>query len=99
MLTALMVSFALAAGAPWITRASRDWTGWLLAALPLGMAGYFATLLPHITGGATVAESYPWAPGLGLSLSFYLDGLSLLFALLVTGIGALVLIYAGGYLR
>jgi multicomponent Na+:H+ antiporter subunit A len=33
-----------------------------------------------------------------VSLSFALDGLSLLFALLVTGIGALILVYAGGYL-
>ena len=37
--------------------------------------------------------------GLGVRLAFRLDGLSLLFALLVTGIGALVLVYGGGYLK
>jgi multicomponent Na+:H+ antiporter subunit A len=37
-------------------------------------------------------------PSLDVSLSSYLDGLSLLFALLITVIGALVLVYAGGYL-
>jgi multicomponent Na+:H+ antiporter subunit A len=37
-------------------------------------------------------------PAYDLSLSFYLDGLSLLFALLVTGIGTLIVLYAGGYL-
>jgi multicomponent Na+:H+ antiporter subunit A len=98
MLTSLLVTFALAACAPWISRAGRALTGWLLAAVPLGMAAYFTSLAPVIAGGGTISEAYPWVPGLGLSLSFYLDGLSLLFALLITGVGALVLIYSGGYL-
>ena len=34
---------------------------------------------------------------MGINLSFYLDGLSWLFALLVSGIGALIFIYAGAY--
>ena len=40
-----------------------------------------------------------WAPSLGLSLSFHLDGLGLLFALLITGIGTLVVLYASAYLQ
>ena len=40
----------------------------------------------------------PWAPSLGLSLSFHLDGLGLLFALLIAGIGTLVVLYASAYL-
>jgi multicomponent Na+:H+ antiporter subunit A len=40
----------------------------------------------------------PWAPSLQLSLSFNLDGLGLLFAALIIGIGALVLLYASAYL-
>ena len=39
-----------------------------------------------------------WAPSLGLSLSFNLDGLGLLFAMLITGIGALIVLYASRYL-
>jgi multicomponent Na+:H+ antiporter subunit A len=39
-----------------------------------------------------------WAPSLGLSLSFHLDGLGLLFALLITGIGTLVVLYSSAYL-
>jgi multicomponent Na+:H+ antiporter subunit A len=41
----------------------------------------------------------PWAPSLGLSLSFNLDGLGLLFALLITAIGSLVVLYASRYLE
>lgn len=39
-----------------------------------------------------------WAPSLGVDLSFRLDGFSYLFCLLITGIGALVVLYAGAYL-
>ena len=41
----------------------------------------------------------PWAPSLGLSLSFNLDGLGLLFAFLISAIGALVVLYASAYLE
>ncbi len=34
-----------------------------------------------------------------LSFSWFLDGLSLTFALLITGIGTLIVLYAGGYLK
>ncbi len=48
-------------------------------------------------------DEIPWitpeALGFRVDLAMRLDGLSLLFALLVTGIGALVLVYAGGYLN
>ena len=38
---------------------------------------------------------HEWIPSLGVALAFRLDGFSLLFALLITGIGTLVVIYAG----
>ncbi|MDQ7035358.1 MAG: proton-conducting transporter membrane subunit, partial [Anaerolineae bacterium] len=38
-----------------------------------------------------------WVPELGLTLSFYLDGLSLIFGLIITGIGAGIFLYAGYY--
>jgi multicomponent Na+:H+ antiporter subunit A len=59
---------------------------------------WFAARVPSVAEGNSVREAWSWLPSLGISFSFYLDGLALLFALLVTGIGALVVIYAGGYL-
>src|SRR4051794_22813702 len=47
---------------------------------------------------APLDGGWPWAPSLGLAFSWYLDGLSLLFALLITGIGTLIIVYCGGYL-
>lgn len=40
----------------------------------------------------------PWAPTWGLRLAFAADGLARLYGLLATGIGLLVLAYAGGYM-
>ncbi|SBS33391.1 Na(+)/H(+) antiporter subunit A [Marinomonas aquimarina] len=40
-----------------------------------------------------------WIPGLDINLSFRLDGLSFLFAGLITGIGALIQFYALAYMR
>ncbi len=69
--------------------------------LTLGMAGifaWFALQIPRVAGGEVLQQGLAWVPSLGVELSFRLDGLSLLFALLITGIGALILLYATGYL-
>ncbi|MGZ8202327.1 MAG: monovalent cation/H+ antiporter subunit A [Burkholderiales bacterium] len=44
-----------------------------------------------------LVQSLPWLPELGLNLSFRLDGLALLLALLIRGIGLLVILYARYY--
>ncbi len=98
MISAVMSGFALSLAAPWLQRLGRSWTGWMLAVLPISLAIYFASLIGPITVGSTLAVSYAWVPSLGINLSFFVDGLSLVFALLISGIGGLVIIYGGGYL-
>jgi multicomponent Na+:H+ antiporter subunit A len=44
------------------------------------------------------AESFAWAPSWGLTFALKFDGLSAVYGLLATGIGALVLIYSSAYL-
>ncbi|GAB4422191.1 MAG: putative monovalent cation/H+ antiporter subunit A [Anaerolineae bacterium] len=95
---AVLSGFGLSLAAPWLQRVGRGMAGWIIALLPLGLALYFASLLNSIAAGQVLTTSYPWIPSLEVNLSFYADGLSLLFALLISGIGALVVIYAGGYL-
>jgi multicomponent Na+:H+ antiporter subunit A len=73
-------------------------SGWILALLPLGLALYFASFITAVAAGSTFTVAYSWVPVLEVHLSFYIDGLGLLFALLITAIGTLVLIYAGSYL-
>ena len=72
--------------------------GWFVALLPLSLTLFFAGLIGRVAAGEVITVSSPWVPSLGVNLSFYIDGLSLVFALLISGIGTLVIIYAGGYL-
>ena len=71
----------------------------LVSLLPFSLFLYFLSFLPQISQGHTFHESFAWVPSLGLNLDFYLDGLSLMFALLITGIGTLVFLYASPYLK
>ena len=72
--------------------------GWTLALLPLALSVYFASSLGAVASGETFHVRQDSVPALGVNLSFTLDGLSLLFALLISGVGALILVYAGGYM-
>jgi multicomponent Na+:H+ antiporter subunit A len=62
-------------------------------------AAWFASMTPDIAAGAVREGALPWLPSLGVSFAFRIDGLALVFALLVTGIGALILAYAAEYFR
>lgn len=73
-------------------------TGWFVLFLPIILFTYFFTLIETTRNGSTVIESIPWIPSLHINVSLYVDGLSLLFALLITGIGALVILYSIFYL-
>ncbi|MEJ5223083.1 MAG: hydrogen gas-evolving membrane-bound hydrogenase subunit E [Anaerolineales bacterium] len=85
--------FALPGVAKYLTNPR---AGWILALIP---ASAFVLLMfaTAETNGKAVTFSVPWIPALGLNFSLYLDGLSALFALLITGIGTLVVIYTGYY--
>lgn len=98
MLAAVLFGFAAALAAPWIHRLGRSATGWILAAVPAALFAYFVNLAGPVARGEVIRQSHAWIPSLGVSLSFTADGLSVLFALLISGIGALVVVYAGGYL-
>ena len=76
----------------------RAWAARVLAVWPTLLAVVFALEFRRVlTDGPRLVE-LAWAPSLGLSLSFALDALGLLFAILITGIGALVVLYASEYL-
>jgi len=72
-----------------------DYQGWLACAT--AVVGFILCLVGWRAGGGAV--SLPWAPTLNLRLSAALDGLAVLYALLATGIGALVFAYGSRYLN
>lgn len=67
--------------------------------LPLSLFAYFSFYLVTIHWDNSYYFVNQWIPYLGINLNFKLDGLSLLFSLLITGIGTLVYFYASYYLK
>ncbi len=56
------------------------------------------TAYPTVSAGGVLRADLPWMPSLGLNLKLRMDGFAWLFAGLVTGIGALVVLYARYYM-
>ena len=99
MLPAIVLLPLLAAFLPMFTRhLGRRWCA-LLVALPVVAAlGLLAQASLPIWEGGMQQWSMAWLPSLGLNLALRLDGLALLFCILILGIGLLVVVYAHYYL-
>lgn len=100
--TYLLAMGAVAAGAvawPWLAHRNARLTGWLSALVPGLLAVWLVARVPEVGAGQLPVSSFSWVPALGLTLDFRLDGVGLLLAMLVASIGALILIYGGGYLK
>ena len=54
-------------------------------------------MMRTVVASGPVTSSLPWAESLGLTLSFFGDGLSLLFAIVITAIGALIVLFSSRY--
>ena len=98
VILALAAPFLAAALAPALVRAGR-FGAVAVATVPAGLFVLFAAMIPAVSAGAVIRGGIDWLPAFGVRLSVMIDGLSLLFALLVTGIGALIVVYAGAYMR
>lgn len=96
---AVLMGFVLAAASPLLHRWFADRTSLVLALFPALLAAWLFSQAPLVVEQGTLLFEWAWVPSLGISLSFLLDGLSLLFALLITVIGSCVLVYAGSYLK
>ena len=70
----------------------------LLSLIPATLTGYFAWALWSVSANGPFTVTAPWAPSLGLSLSFHFDGLGVLFATVITAVGTLIVLYAADYL-
>lgn len=98
LLFAVLSGFGAALMIPFLHRLLPRWSGWLCALLPLALFGYFVACITRVAGGEPLRASWGWIPSLGVDISFSMDGLGLLFALLISGIGVLIIVYASAYL-
>jgi len=73
-------------------------TGWFVLAVPATLVVIYASYITQVAKSEIFTGELPWIPSLDISIVSYLDGLSLLFSLLITGIGSLVVLYSIFYL-
>ncbi|MCA0756355.1 Na+/H+ antiporter subunit A [Paenibacillus sp. N4] len=84
---------------PYLQRMTiRIHTGWFMLPVPMLIFAYVMGKLQLVQEGDPIQASIPWIASLGISFTVYLDGLSMLFALLISGIGFLVVLYSIYYL-
>ena len=76
----------------------RGRTALIAAAVTASSLALLLLQAPVVMRGEVPYEFIPWVPEIGLNLGLRLDGLALMFALLITGIGLLVILYAHFYL-
>jgi len=99
MITILILYLLLAIAVLLLPGRAGHSRGAVLSLFQLSVFGWFVMKIPGMAGTGTLAVTIPWIPEAGLNGEFLLDGLSMAFALLVTGIGALVFMYAHSYMK
>ena len=71
---------------------------YLAALLPAGLFALLAASLPATAAHQVLRWEIDWVPALGVDLALRLDGLSMLFGLVITAAGAIISVYSGAYL-
>ena len=84
---------------PWLVARIGARAFYVGALLPIAAFVHTAIQTPAVLAGDIPFESFDWIPPLGIELSMRLDTLSWVMALIVTGVGALVLLYCRWYFR
>ncbi|HEV7251284.1 MAG TPA: putative monovalent cation/H+ antiporter subunit A [Shinella sp.] len=96
---AFCLPFLGALVAPALTRVLGHNAAWPLALIPLAIFVHFLDFNAEVARGEVVTGGYAWVPAYNVSFSWMIDGLSLAFLLLISGIGTLIVLYSGGYLK
>ena len=96
---AAFLPFAAAPIAAWATRYNRLASAWVAGLTTLLTLAILFPSMHAIFAGETIIQQWSWLPDIGFNIAFRLDGLALLFALLILLIGLLIWVIRsfGGY--
>lgn len=98
LLFVALIPFAGAIFVASISRLGRLYSAWGAGTVTLLALAFLYPTIADVFAEQTVIQRLRWIPMLGLDLTFRLDGLGLLFSLLILGIGILIILYARYYL-
>ena len=73
-------------------------TGWFVLPVPVVLFACLMKQISFVAKGSPFVHTVSWIPSLNINYTTYVDGLALTFGLIITGIGALVVLYSIYYL-
>ncbi len=98
MLLALITAHLVwSVAAPMFTRLLGQRAFWVAALAPAAAFGWLLAVAPQVLAGQPYTEAVWWIPELGVAVSFHLGLVQWVLAMIVTGIGVLVLVYCRWY--
>ncbi|MBS4201386.1 Na+/H+ antiporter subunit A [Bacillus sp. FJAT-49732] len=96
---AIMIPFLAAIITPFFyKKLPRIHIGWFVLTVPIVLFISLIRFIPSIAEGKAYINTVQWIPSYGINFTTYVDGLSIIFGLLITGIGSLVILYSIYYL-
>jgi len=98
LLLIIALPFVAAFAAVLLPSDSRTRATWLAGATMLGCLALTISLYPSVSSGETVYHRIEWIPSLGLDFALRMDGFAWIFALMVSAIGFLVVVYTRYYI-
>lgn len=97
MLLLIAVHASLSMLTPAITRVLKARTFYVLALAPLAAGVWLVSVAPTVLAGGVVVEEISWIPALGVNITHRLGLLQWILAMIVSWVGALVLVYCRFY--
>lgn len=98
VLILVFLPFIAAIITPLLNKLLKNYIGWWAVAVAIVCFAITVSLYPELSQNQTIQFKLSWVKNLGIELSFYISGISLLFCLIVSGIGTLISAYAIYYL-
>jgi len=98
LLAAIIIPFLGSLVAALLPTNARNAEAWLACGIALSEVAIFSALYPAIVDGQVLRSEMEWVPAAGLAFTLRLDGFAWIFALLITGVGFLVFLYARYYM-
>jgi NADH:ubiquinone oxidoreductase subunit 5 (subunit L)/multisubunit Na+/H+ antiporter MnhA subunit/multisubunit Na+/H+ antiporter MnhB subunit len=98
LLLAIFLPLVAGLGLSLSSKAAKHYGGWISSIVTLSSFCLLVLLFFNQERGEAITLGIPWVPSLGVNLNFLVDGLSLFFGFLVTGVGTLVCLYSQFYM-
>jgi len=95
---AVFLPFVLAGILPVVEKVLKSRIGWYASAVALLSFVLVSQVASSVIHGENIQGSLSWLPSVGIDLSFYGDGLSVMFGLIVSGIGIIIMLYSNEYM-